>query len=442
MSYSRSWRHTENAEAGGATNEPDRILYPAGFRSRPRNGGLMTTCTQPGCTGTIVDDYCDVCGSPASTPASVHAGAAAAAPPPAPDTGGGPAALPQTMACAQPGCAGTIVDDYCDVCGSPASTPASVAAKPAAKEPPVPAPAKPAAKAWPAPGKPAAKAPLPPAPAKPAAASAAPLPSAALTTAPGMRACTQPGCTGTIVDDYCDVCGSPASAKDSVPAKAAAPPPTAPAKAAAPPPTAPAKAAAPPPTAPAKAAAPPPTAPAKAAAPAPAARPGLTAVRRAVGVAAVLFLLACAVAFYRIAPGSSTSGSPPSTAASSSSSPAPTSVGTQSAPTASRTPGAAGSTGSGSAGATIQLENPPDSGNAFEIVRIRGTYPGGPDTFLQVQRREAGKWLSFPMLPTKTDQSGQFTAYVELGPPGRYRLRLLDPESGAKSKSFVLVIKG
>ena len=159
-------------------------------------------------------------------------------------------------------------------------------------------------------------------------------------------------------------------------------------------------------------------------------------------MAAVLFLLACAVAFYRIAPGSSTSGSPPSTAASSSSSPAPTSVGTQSAPTASRTPGAAGSTGSGSAGATIQLENPPDSGNAFEIVRIRGTYPGGPDTFLQVQRREAGKWLSFPMLPTKTDQSGQFTAYVELGPPGRYRLRLLDPESGAKSKSFVLVIKG
>ena len=24
----------------------------------------MTRCTQPGCTGTIVDGYCDVCGSP------------------------------------------------------------------------------------------------------------------------------------------------------------------------------------------------------------------------------------------------------------------------------------------------------------------------------------------------------------------------------------------
>jgi serine/threonine-protein kinase PknG len=24
----------------------------------------MTACTQPGCTGSIVDGYCDVCGSP------------------------------------------------------------------------------------------------------------------------------------------------------------------------------------------------------------------------------------------------------------------------------------------------------------------------------------------------------------------------------------------
>src|SRR5512132_137027 len=30
-----------------------------------RNGGLMTACRQPDCTGTVVDGYCDVCGSPA-----------------------------------------------------------------------------------------------------------------------------------------------------------------------------------------------------------------------------------------------------------------------------------------------------------------------------------------------------------------------------------------
>ena len=92
-------------------------------------------------------------------------------------------------------------------------------------------------------------------------------------------------------------------------------------------------------------------------------------------------------------------------------------------------------------GETIQLEDLADSARPFQTVRIQGTYRGGADTFLRVQRWEGGKWLDFP-LPTKTDQSGQFTAYVEFGQPGRYRLRVLDPDSGVTSKPFVLVIKG
>jgi hypothetical protein len=97
---------------------------------------------------------------------------------------------------------------------------------------------------------------------------------------------------------------------------------------------------------------------------------------------------------------------------------------------------------SGSAeGETIQLEAPPESARPFQAIRIQGTYHGGAETFLRVQRWEGGKWLDFP-LPTKTDQSGQFTAYVELGQPGRYRLRVLDPDSGVTSTPFVLVITG
>jgi hypothetical protein len=89
----------------------------------------------------------------------------------------------------------------------------------------------------------------------------------------------------------------------------------------------------------------------------------------------------------------------------------------------------------------IQLEDLADSARPFEAVRIQGRYHAGADTFLRVQRWEAGKWLAFPV-PTKTDQSGQFTTHVEFGQPGRYQLRVLDPNSGVKSKSFVLVIKG
>lgn len=99
-------------------------------------------------------------------------------------------------------------------------------------------------------------------------------------------------------------------------------------------------------------------------------------------------------------------------------------------------------TGSGSSEQkSIQLDAPAESARPFQTVRIQGTYRGGADVFLRVQRWEGGEWVAFP-LPTKTDQSGRFTAYVELGQPGRYQLRVLDPESGVTSKPFVLVIMG
>ncbi|KQW53634.1 serine/threonine protein kinase [Nocardioides sp. Root1257] len=68
-------------------------------------------CTQPGCSGTIADGYCDVCGmaaEPSAAPAAADAAAAA------------PAASADGTTCGQPGCTGTILDGYCDVCGSPA----------------------------------------------------------------------------------------------------------------------------------------------------------------------------------------------------------------------------------------------------------------------------------------------------------------------------------
>jgi serine/threonine-protein kinase PknG len=83
------------------------------------------TCTQPGCTGTIVDGYCDVCGSPApvaSAPASsapVASNPVVAVGPPA------AVAVVDGGRCTQPGCGGTVVDGYCDVCGTPGGAPVS-----------------------------------------------------------------------------------------------------------------------------------------------------------------------------------------------------------------------------------------------------------------------------------------------------------------------------
>jgi serine/threonine-protein kinase PknG len=66
-------------------------------------------CRQPGCTGTIVDGYCDVCGMPGQT---MPVGAGREGSRPSTSTSG---------PCLQPGCDGRIVDGYCDVCGSPAA---------------------------------------------------------------------------------------------------------------------------------------------------------------------------------------------------------------------------------------------------------------------------------------------------------------------------------
>ncbi len=66
-------------------------------------------CRQPGCTGTIVDGYCDVCGMP---------GNAVTMPVGRGTPGRRPASMP-TGPCRQPGCSGAIVDGYCDTCGMP-----------------------------------------------------------------------------------------------------------------------------------------------------------------------------------------------------------------------------------------------------------------------------------------------------------------------------------
>lgn len=114
-----------------------------------------TRCTQPGCPGTIVDGYCDVCGMPPSITVAPPGGPASAASPgsagprtgylphsPAPTAPGSPASGTPAVAerrvdpatlnkreggrpgaatgrCPMPGCGGEIRDGYCDICGSP-----------------------------------------------------------------------------------------------------------------------------------------------------------------------------------------------------------------------------------------------------------------------------------------------------------------------------------
>jgi hypothetical protein len=146
----------------------------------------------------------------------------------------------------------------------------------------------------------------------------------------------------------------------------------------------------------------------------------------------LLVVLGSAGAWLVADPGSSsvpTTATPGPTAAASSSP-----AGATPAPGASSDPGAEES-------ARIELLEPAGPAEPFEAVQISGTFTGGrSSTFLRVQRQEGGTWRSFP-LPTRADRTGRFTTYIELGQPGRYPLRVLDPESGATSETVVLVVE-
>jgi serine/threonine-protein kinase PknG len=81
----------------------------------------MSACTQPGCSGRIVDGYCDVCGAPGEGGTASTVTPASASSTPGSPAGGAAVSVP-AGGCAQPGCTGTIVDGYCDVCGTPGTS--------------------------------------------------------------------------------------------------------------------------------------------------------------------------------------------------------------------------------------------------------------------------------------------------------------------------------
>jgi hypothetical protein len=442
-------------------------------------GGLMTACMQPGCIGTIVDDFCDVCGSPTGAPPFIPAGAAASAHsaasadrpglaaghqrpgvPPAPRNGR------LVTACMQPGCTGTIVDDYCDVCGSPAGAPPFIPAEAAARQPNLAEHERPI---QPFPGGQTTT--------QPSSTQEAADPAVADPGAPGIEKVdvekVDPAVAGQelsmalgssrFIGDMELMIASIRSGTGKVDAEKADP-------VAADTEQADTEVAAPGATEPvdtkqadrtaadtenatptgsdnSDTVAMPPVGAVvsggrqarpqlveqQVLAPVPVQNPvdkkrfGFLAL-----AATVLAALLIGALLFASRDGGGVTAQSETTGGTA------TATMTASKPTSEPSDE---STDTGTNEPTIQLEDLADSARPFQTVRIQGTYRGGAGTFLRVQRWEGGEWLDFP-LPTKTDQSGRFTAYVELGQPGGYRLRMLDPESGVTSKTFVLAITG
>ncbi|MCY7394735.1 MAG: serine/threonine-protein kinase PknG [Nocardioides sp.] len=92
------------------------------------SGPHDTACTRPGCTGTLGDGYCDLCGMAPAEGGAAAEGWAAAVSPVAAATGRRSTPEANGTPCAEPGCTGAILDGYCDVCGTPGAAPCAAAA--------------------------------------------------------------------------------------------------------------------------------------------------------------------------------------------------------------------------------------------------------------------------------------------------------------------------
>ena len=76
----------------------------------------------------------------------------------------------------------------------------------------------------------------------------------------------------------------------------------------------------------------------------------------------------------------------------------------------------------------------------LETIQIQGQYRGVPGpTRLRVQIQQPGGWAQYP-LPAVTQPSGEFRAFVELGEPGEYRLRIVDPNRAYASEVLTLLV--
>jgi hypothetical protein len=93
------------------------------------------------------------------------------------------------------------------------------------------------------------------------------------------------------------------------------------------------------------------------------------------------------------------------------------------------------------AGSASRIETTASSyfGRPFETIQIGGRYLGvHSPRRLHVELRQGQGWTQFP-LPTVTEPSGRFRAYVELG-LGEYRLRLVDLDQHRVSRVVTVLV--
>ena len=84
----------------------------------------------------------------------------------------------------------------------------------------------------------------------------------------------------------------------------------------------------------------------------------------------------------------------------------------------------------------IALSAAQRSVGSMQNIDLTGSYPGGAGRIVQVQRRQDGEWVDFPV--TAPVDGDSFSTYVATGQTGQNRFRVVDSDSGKRSNQVVV----
>lgn len=86
----------------------------------------------------------------------------------------------------------------------------------------------------------------------------------------------------------------------------------------------------------------------------------------------------------------------------------------------------------------IVLRVHPNDVGSFEPIYLTGTYQAPTGLTLQVQRKESGTWLDFPV--TTSLDAGAFSTYVKTSHTGLNRFRMKDVARGETSNRVTVTV--
>jgi hypothetical protein len=88
---------------------------------------------------------------------------------------------------------------------------------------------------------------------------------------------------------------------------------------------------------------------------------------------------------------------------------------------------------------SINLTASPTTVSPMGNITLTGTYPNGEGEIVQVQRKQGGAWVDFPV-PGVAVTGGRFSTYIQTGQPGAQLFRVIDTSNHQTSNTVTVTV--